>query len=163
LTVIVDANLLVVLALDDERAPIVETKLREWAAAGETLHAPALMPYEAANALVRASVARPLGSATIAEVWATISAVPVTLHPLREGIEVIAIAAARPSERLRRGVCRTREVSRRGPVDIRRTSCAERARRQPAGTSARMSQRVPMKVPAEDSGNKRRAALITTP
>ncbi|MEA2138943.1 MAG: hypothetical protein QOG56_2093 [Solirubrobacteraceae bacterium] len=50
------------------------------------------MPYEAANALVRASVARALGSATIAEVWATISAVPVTLHPLREGVEVSAIA-----------------------------------------------------------------------
>jgi hypothetical protein len=38
LTVVLDANLLVVLALDDERAPLVEAKMREWAAAGETLH-----------------------------------------------------------------------------------------------------------------------------
>lgn len=92
MTVVVDANLLVVLVLDDKRAPLVETKMREWATAGETLHAPALMPYEVANALVRAAVAGHLATEVIADVWATISAVPVTLHPLRNGPEVIAIA-----------------------------------------------------------------------
>ncbi|MDQ3678361.1 MAG: type II toxin-antitoxin system VapC family toxin [Actinomycetota bacterium] len=92
MTVVVDANLLAVLALDDERAPLVETKMREWATAGETLHAPALLPYEVANALVRATVTVGLERGVVAEIWATISAVPVTLHPLREGAEVIAIA-----------------------------------------------------------------------
>jgi hypothetical protein len=40
LSVVLDANLLAVLALDNERAPSVEAKMREWATAGETLHAP---------------------------------------------------------------------------------------------------------------------------
>jgi predicted nucleic acid-binding protein len=60
LTVVVDANLLVALALDDARGPLVEEKMREWSIAGQTMHAPALMPYEAANAVVRAGVASAL-------------------------------------------------------------------------------------------------------
>lgn len=92
MTVVVDANLLVVLALDDKRAPLVEMKIREWAVAGETLHAPALMPYEVANARVRAAAAVGLTTDLIADVWSTISAVPVTLHPLQDGVEVVAIA-----------------------------------------------------------------------
>lgn len=92
MTVVLDANLLVVLALDDERAPLVEAKMREWAGAGETLHAPALMPYEAANALVRAAVVGGLSPDVVAEIWAMIAAVPVILHPLAEGVAVIAIA-----------------------------------------------------------------------
>ncbi len=92
MTVVLDANLLVVLALDDERASLVEAKMREWAAAGETLHPPALMPYEAASALVRAAVAGGLGPGVVAETWATISAVRVTLRPLDKGADVIAIA-----------------------------------------------------------------------
>lgn len=92
MTVVLDANLLVVLALDNDRGPQVEAKLREWATAGETLHAPALLPYEAANAVVRAAVAGGLEPSVVAEIWATISAVPLTLHPLQAGAEVIAIA-----------------------------------------------------------------------
>ncbi len=92
MTVVLDANVLVVLALDDQRGPVVEAKMREWATAGETLHAPALLPYEAASALVGAAVSGGLEPAVVAEVWATISAVPVTLHPLEAGVEVIAIA-----------------------------------------------------------------------
>ena len=92
MSVVLDANLLVVLALDNERAPLVEAKMREWATAVETLHAPALLPYEAANALVRAAVAGGLEPGIVAEIWATISAVPITLHPLEAGVEVIAIA-----------------------------------------------------------------------
>ncbi len=88
MSVVLDANLLVVLALDDERAPVVEAKMREWATAGETMHAPALLPYEAANALLRAVVAGSLEPAVVTEIWATISAVPVTLHPLEAGAEV---------------------------------------------------------------------------
>lgn len=92
MTVVVDANLLVVLALNDERAPLVDAKMREWATAGETMHAPALMPYEAANAVVRAGVAGALAPEVLAEMWAALSAVPVTLHLLEHGATVIAIA-----------------------------------------------------------------------
>lgn len=97
MSVVIDANLLVVLALDDARAPLVEAKLREWEEAGETLHAPALMPYEAVNALARAVVAGSL-RAHIDESWATVTGVPVRLHPLGAGVEVIEMA-----RRLRRG------------------------------------------------------------
>jgi predicted nucleic acid-binding protein len=92
LSVVLDANLLVVLALDDDRAPAVEAKMREWADAGETMHAPQLLAYEAANALLRAVVAGSLDTAVVGDVWAAISAVPVTLHSLQAGGEVIAIA-----------------------------------------------------------------------
>jgi vacuolar-type H+-ATPase subunit I/STV1 len=43
LSVVVDANALVVLAVDRRRAPAVESLLREWREAGETLHAPTLL------------------------------------------------------------------------------------------------------------------------
>jgi predicted nucleic acid-binding protein len=92
LSVVIDANLLVVLALDDDRAPLVEAKLREWQAAGETLHAPALMPYEAANALARAAVAGSLRADAIDESWAIVTGVPVRLHPLDDGPAVIGMA-----------------------------------------------------------------------
>jgi len=92
LSVVIDANLLVVLALDDDRAPLVEAKLREWRSAGETLHAPALMPYEAASALARAVVAGNLPADAIDESWAIVTGVPVRLHPLDVGPDVIAMA-----------------------------------------------------------------------
>lgn len=92
MSVVVDANLLVVLALDDERAPLVEAKLKEWQAAGETLHAPALMPYEAANALARAVVAGSLSADAIGESWAIVTSIPVRLHTLDAGADVIAMA-----------------------------------------------------------------------
>jgi predicted nucleic acid-binding protein len=92
LSVVIDANLLVVLALDDDRAPLVEAKLREWATAGETLHAPALLPYEAASALARAVVAGSLPAGAIDESWAIVTGVPVRLHALDTRPDVIAMA-----------------------------------------------------------------------
>jgi len=92
LSVVIDANLLVVLALDDDRAPLVDAKLREWQSAGETLHAPALMPYEAASALARAVVAGSLHADAIDESWAIVTGVAVRLHPLDAGPDVIAVA-----------------------------------------------------------------------
>jgi predicted nucleic acid-binding protein len=57
LSVVLDASALVVLALDRRRASAVEARLREWDEAGEALHAPELLRYEAANALARAAAA----------------------------------------------------------------------------------------------------------
>jgi predicted nucleic acid-binding protein len=51
LSIVLDANALVVLALDRHRAVAVERLLREWQAQGEDLHAPGLLPYEMASAL----------------------------------------------------------------------------------------------------------------
>jgi predicted nucleic acid-binding protein len=142
LTVVLDANLLVVLALNDGRAPLVETKLREWATAGEKLHAPALMPYEAANALLRAAVAVGLAPDVVAELWATIAAVPVTLHQLVEGAAVIAIAQRLGRQSLRRGVRRARTIPECAAVDARRAAGTQRTRPWPAGTAARIRRRL---------------------
>jgi len=53
---------------------------------------PALMPYEAANAIVRAAVAANLSAELVEEMWARIADVPVKLHALSGGAEVVAVA-----------------------------------------------------------------------
>ena len=53
MAIVVDANLVVVLATTDPRAPAVERHLQIWLDRGEELHAPHLLLYEVANALTR--------------------------------------------------------------------------------------------------------------
>lgn len=60
MSVVLDANALVVLGLDRRRAPAVEARLREWQDAGEALHAPELPRFEIANALARVLAAGPM-------------------------------------------------------------------------------------------------------
>jgi predicted nucleic acid-binding protein len=91
LSVVLDANALVVLALDRQRARIVEVQLKEWQDAGETLHAPELQRYEIANALARAIVVGQLPEAEAATAWNLVTAVPIRLHRLRDGPAVIAM------------------------------------------------------------------------
>ena len=92
MTVVVDANLLVALALNDPRAPAVDRQLREWASAGEALHAPALLRYEAANALTRAVVAGQLARDRAATAWEHITRVDVQLHALTDGAAAVETA-----------------------------------------------------------------------
>ena len=54
MSVVLDANVLIVLALDRQRAVAVEELLRVWKAEGEELHAPVLLRYEIASALAQA-------------------------------------------------------------------------------------------------------------
>lgn len=54
MSVVLDANALVVLALDRWRALAIEKLLRAWKAEGEELHAPVLLRYEVASALAQA-------------------------------------------------------------------------------------------------------------
>jgi predicted nucleic acid-binding protein len=95
LSVVVDANLLVALALNDPRAPAVDRHLREWASAGETLHAPELLRYEAANALTRAVVAGHLARERAATAWEGIARVDVQLHTLSDGAVATALSLER--------------------------------------------------------------------
>lgn len=53
MSIVIDANALIVLALDEERAGWVEPLLREWEEKGEDLHAPALLRFEITSALVQ--------------------------------------------------------------------------------------------------------------
>lgn len=91
MSVVIDANALVVLALDRHRAVAVERRLREWRAQDEDLHAPGLMPYEMASALARAVAAGQLPATQVPEAWQRISAIPVALHQLQDGPAVVAM------------------------------------------------------------------------
>jgi predicted nucleic acid-binding protein len=91
LSVVVDANVLIVLALDRQRAPAVERLLREWCDSGEDLHAPALLPYEVASALARVRASGQLAAADVPNAAERIAAVPVVLHPLDDIAAVVAI------------------------------------------------------------------------
>jgi predicted nucleic acid-binding protein len=92
LSVVLDANALVVLALDSRRARSVELLLRGWHADGEDLHAPALLPYEIASALTRAAAAGQLPGSQVANAWEHIRGVPIVLHPLDDAPAVVAMA-----------------------------------------------------------------------
>jgi len=87
--VVVDANLLVSLGVDDARAPAVGSLFTRWGEEGESLHAPALMPYEAANALTRLVVAGKLPAESLLRARTTIEQAPITYHPLADAPTVI--------------------------------------------------------------------------
>lgn len=92
MAVVVDANLLVVLALDRRRAAVVEERLRAWREAGETLHAPSLLRYEVASALTRAVGAGQLAESDVGLAWRAATATPIQLHELEAGPEVVEVA-----------------------------------------------------------------------
>ena len=92
MSVVLDANLLVAFAIEVDRGRLVGAKLHEWAERGETLHAPALMPYEAANALVRSVAGGTLPPEAVPQAWALIATVAVELHPIGAGPAVVEVA-----------------------------------------------------------------------
>lgn len=92
MTIVLDANLPVVLATTDPRAPLVERQIRAWLADGEDLHAPDLLPYEVASALTRLVAAGRLAQDDVTEVTQQIAAIPVTLHRLDDAAEVVQVA-----------------------------------------------------------------------
>lgn len=92
MAVVLDANLLVALASDEAQAQTIEEHFSEWAEIGEELHAPALMPYEVANALTRLIAAGQLAVETLAEVWVAIGRVPITYHALSDGAATVEVA-----------------------------------------------------------------------
>jgi predicted nucleic acid-binding protein len=91
LSIVLDANALVVLALDQRRANIVEQLLRTWADEDEILHAPELLPYEIASALGRAVAAGQLPAAEVPGACERIAAVPIVLHALQDAAAVVAM------------------------------------------------------------------------
>jgi predicted nucleic acid-binding protein len=92
LTVVLDSNVAVALALDAEHAPAVEERLRAWEEAGEALHAPSLFRFEVANALTRNIAAGKIDSSDAKAAWQRIVAMKISLHGLNDGPAVIAIA-----------------------------------------------------------------------
>ncbi len=92
MTVVLDSNVAVALALDTERAPAIEDRLRAWEEANEALHAPSLFRFEVANALTRNIAAGKIDSADAKVAWQRIVAIEISLHGLTDGPAVIAIA-----------------------------------------------------------------------
>lgn len=92
MTVVLDSNVAVALALDTERAPAVEERLRAWEEAEEALHAPSLFRFEVANALTRNIAAGKIDAADAKIAWQRIVAIEISLHGLTNGPAVIAIA-----------------------------------------------------------------------
>ncbi len=90
--IVVDANLVVVLASRDPRAEAVERHLGSWLEADENLYAPALLPYEVASGLTRLSASGRLSAEELDTAWRLAEQVPIQLEPLSSGLEVIQIA-----------------------------------------------------------------------
>jgi predicted nucleic acid-binding protein len=138
LSVVIDANLLVALALNDPRAPAVDRHLREWASAGENLHAPQLLRYEAANALTRAIVAGHLARDGAATAWERITRVDVQLHTLADGAAAVETALRlERSNAYERGVPGSRSDARRRAVNARRTAGSQCNSARNAGATNR--------------------------
>lgn len=70
--------------------------LDAWLAAGDELHAPAVLPYELANVLARRVFNGALTTDDVADIWSDLSALAVVLHLFdleRDGLEVAAVTA----------------------------------------------------------------------
>jgi predicted nucleic acid-binding protein len=90
--VVLDANLVVVLASRDPRASAVERHLQSWLEAAEDLYAPALLPYEVASGLTRLSVGGRLPADELDAAWGLAQQLPIQLQPISSGLEVIRVA-----------------------------------------------------------------------
>ncbi len=91
MSIVLDANALVVLALDQQRASAVERLLHTWKDQGEDLHAPGLLQYETASALAQAVAAGQLPAAEVPEACQRIAAIPIILHHDQDAAAVIAM------------------------------------------------------------------------
>ncbi|HEY4809725.1 MAG TPA: type II toxin-antitoxin system VapC family toxin [Solirubrobacteraceae bacterium] len=92
MSVVLDANALIVLALDRQRAIAVEELLRVWKAENEELHAPVLLRYEIASALAQAVSAGQLTLEAVADASLRIDSVPIVLHQPGDTPAVVAMA-----------------------------------------------------------------------
>ena len=79
MAVILDASLLVAVVSGDPRADAVGARLAGWLASGETLHAPALTPFEVANGLTRLAAAGAMPEDRVEPAWQAIQELPVRL------------------------------------------------------------------------------------
>lgn len=90
--IVVDANLMVVSAVKDDRRQLVFQQFENWATQGVELHAPHLAVYEVTNSLTRLVVAGTITINDAADSWDDISLLPITYHPVTNGRRVIEIS-----------------------------------------------------------------------
>lgn len=92
--VVLDASLVVALAVVDRRAPSVEVRLRRLADQ-DTLHAPSLLTYEVANGLTRLIAASQFPNERLFDAWRRVVSLPISYHPLRDQGETVVRIARR--------------------------------------------------------------------
>lgn len=90
--IVVDANLMVVSAVKDDRREMVFQQFERWVTQGIELHAPYLAVYEVTNSLTRLAVAGTITINDAADCWNDISLLPVIYHPITNGRRVIEIS-----------------------------------------------------------------------
>jgi predicted nucleic acid-binding protein len=93
--VVVDANLLVVMASGDARQLMASEQVEAWITAGEEIHAPDLLPYEVASAFTRLVAGRSISSRQARLAWEALEILPIVQHPLSNDLpRVVDIALA---------------------------------------------------------------------
>ncbi|MBC6479873.1 MAG: type II toxin-antitoxin system VapC family toxin [Hormoscilla sp. GM7CHS1pb] len=92
MTVVVDSNLIVVLANGDPRGPIVQKHFDEWEEQGIEVHAPKLAYYEIANSLTGLIAAGIFPQERLPEAWNYINKLSITYHLFSGGTRVVEIA-----------------------------------------------------------------------
>jgi predicted nucleic acid-binding protein len=91
-SVVIDSNLLIVLASGDPRKETVRGVIRGWISEGRAMHAPSLLPYEVANGLTRLVSVGMFPEERLEEAWRTIDEVPLTYHPPEDGPRIVHTA-----------------------------------------------------------------------
>jgi predicted nucleic acid-binding protein len=95
-SVVIDASVIVAVLVADERQAAAQGHLEDWLAAGEELHAPAVLAYEIANVLARLVFDGAVQISEVSDVWDDLAALRLILHPFdltEDGREVAAITA----------------------------------------------------------------------
>lgn len=92
MTIVVDANLLIVLINNDPRGEKVLAQFTDWIAQSISLNAPELAMYEVANSLTRSIVARTFLQSDLAQSFTYLSCLPITFHPFSQRARVVEIA-----------------------------------------------------------------------
>ena len=96
MSVVIDASVIVAVLVADERQVEARGHLEGWLAAGEELHAPAVLPYEIANVLARLVFDGAMQVSEVSEIWDDLAALRLVLHPFdltEDGHDVAAITA----------------------------------------------------------------------
>lgn len=96
MSVVLDASLIVAVVVADEHQAAARAHLSGWLDVGEQLHAPAVLPYEVANVLVRLIFDGALEVAEVNDIWADLAALGLVVHPfdlIRDGPDVAAVTA----------------------------------------------------------------------
>lgn len=91
MSVVIDANLIVVLATANPRRVAVSERLAGWRADGEDLHAPNLFSYEIASAVAGLESSGQLSRVLERNFWALIETLDLTLHQPSSAAALVAI------------------------------------------------------------------------